>query len=65
MLTLMPTLPEVGAHTRTVRTGEPARYTTSRGPGTLVITALAFAVKRSTTQLSTCGGVRPTASRIA
>jgi hypothetical protein len=61
MLTLMPMCPDVGAQTRTARTGVPARYTGSGGPGTLVTIAVPFPVKRSTILRSTGSGVRPAA----
>ena len=51
------TFPDRGTHEMTPATGTPATYTGVRGPGTFVITALAFAVKKSTIAFSTCVGV--------
>ena len=59
MLTLIPMWPEVGAQTSTARTGVPAKYTGSLGPGTFVITAVALPENTSTMRRSTGFGRKP------
>ena len=65
MLMPSPTRPDCGTQKKISRIGRPASESSSRGPGTLVITAVVLAAKRLTTIRCTAAGTTPSSLRMA